>query len=326
MTIFLTDKTALDFWKWKATTLSSLENPVRIRQSRVYGSPNPSSDIRIACSHFRRGDEPISVLVSTNNDLRHSNGIKYHKCSASLAPYSFCRLDRDLYVSTPEHLFVRYAQLASFIELLLIGICLMGTYTVIDGENCRISNRDEPLMKLKSLKKYLSCCRHIPGIANAKKALPYLIEGAESPKEAELALLLSLPKRYGGFNLPKPIFSMQLISKSNTNGFYSLRPDLCWPKAKIAIEYESKTWHSGEERFEQDSLRRNTIRSLGWDVTTVTRKEIGSLDKIEMIAESIRLRMGLKKDTRGNSFDKRLALRSEMNRIEKRRGTTDFWN
>jgi hypothetical protein len=48
------------------------------------------------------------------------------------------------------------------------------------------------------------------------------------------------------------------------------RPDLSYPDAKIALEYDSDRWHTGTARRHADADRRNRLRALGWTVIEVT--------------------------------------------------------
>lgn len=72
----------------------------------------------------------------------------------------------------------------------------------------------------------------------------------------------------------------------------SITVDMLWPKSKLAIEYESTAWHHGDSKFIQDSIRRNDIRSLGYDVTTITIDEYKSTSKMNNIAKTIASKLG----------------------------------
>jgi very-short-patch-repair endonuclease len=48
------------------------------------------------------------------------------------------------------------------------------------------------------------------------------------------------------------------------------RPDLSYPDAKIALEYDSDRWHTGTAQRHADAERRNRLRAVGWTVIEVT--------------------------------------------------------
>ena len=76
------------------------------------------------------------------------------------------------------------------------------------------------------------------------------------------------------------------------SGKRSFRCDLCWPDAKIDVEYQSDSEHRGESRRIDDSRRTNALMSMGWHVIGVTNSEASSLSSLSTIAGSVRRRLG----------------------------------
>lgn len=48
------------------------------------------------------------------------------------------------------------------------------------------------------------------------------------------------------------------------------RLDLAYPAQRVDVEFESLRWHTGRERLEVDSERRNRLRAAGWRIVHVT--------------------------------------------------------
>ena len=65
------------------------------------------------------------------------------------------------------------------------------------------------------------------------------------------------------------------------------RCDLCWPDAKVAMEYQSRESHSGEASRIGDSRRANALASMGWTIVEVTNDELDSLAAMDTIAETV---------------------------------------
>ena len=63
------------------------------------------------------------------------------------------------------------------------------------------------------------------------------------------------------------------------------RCDLCWPEAKLDVEYQSRESHSGEKKRIEDSRRANALASMGWTVVSVTNDELDSLAATDAIAD-----------------------------------------
>lgn len=327
--MFFTDKTALDFWRWHATTRSTFEHPIPAGKIRVHGTPDPHADIVSACSHFKQ-DGPIKILVPTNGARRRSKGIECRMSATALPGGSFWKLAEGVYVSSPEHLFMRYARTASLIELIAIGYSLTAGYATIHGT---LSSLQEPMTTIARLSRYVAASAGVKGVPLARQALSHVIPGSASPRETELAMLLSLPKRYGGYGLPKPELNMQITAGKRMSGHVqgmSKRPDLLWASAKVAVEYESDQWHGGGEKFVADSKRRNDMRHMGYDVITVTNDEFRSIERMDRIAGDLRRRLGMRRGREPASFSQRhyelRRLFAGMEGEARRSGLSDFWD
>ena len=61
------------------------------------------------------------------------------------------------------------------------------------------------------------------------------------------------------------------------SGKKSFRCDLCWPEARLDVEYQSKENHEGELSRIRDSRRANALAAMGWTVLGVTNDELNTL-------------------------------------------------
>jgi hypothetical protein len=80
----------------------------------------------------------------------------------------------------------------------------------------------------------------------------------------------------GGFGLPWPTFNeAQPVNGRARRLWVSdfIAPDLLWKDAKLCIEYDSDTHHSGSERIARDASRRDVLEELGLRVVTVTSEQ-----------------------------------------------------
>ena len=85
--------------------------------------------------------------------------------------------------------------------------------------------------------------------------------------ESQLALMLSLPCRMGGYGLSKPLLNARLKN--------SLREaDLLWLENKLVVEYESNQHHATVESPGKDSTRRTEIELLGFRIITATNEQV----------------------------------------------------
>jgi hypothetical protein len=66
--------------------------------------------------------------------------------------------------------------------------------------------------------------------------------------------------------LPRPVRQHEI----RVGGKVVAKPDLSYPEARVALEYDSDRWHTGVARRHADAERRNRLHALGWAVIEVT--------------------------------------------------------
>ena len=74
----------------------------------------------------------------------------------------------------------------------------------VDRDELLVSMNSEPPTSKSKLTEYLGTIDTSYGIDKARTAVGKLMDGSASPRETAVALMLSLPTRMGGFELPKP--------------------------------------------------------------------------------------------------------------------------
>ena len=105
------------------------------------------------------------------------------------------------------------------------------------------------------------------GIASLRKLLKQVtVRPTES--HFELRLLQALRKA----SLPPPERQFEITDAGRLLG----RVDFAYPWAKVAIEADSYTFHSGRDAWEAGLARRNALTSLGWLVIHVTYRQLES--------------------------------------------------
>lgn len=124
----------------------------------------------------------------------------------------------------------------------------------------------------------------------AHRVASLVLGGARSPKEAQLAALLVLPRRLGGrgisgmelnhvFELPR---QAQVIAGRRT-----VEGDLYIPSIRRNIEYDSEQHHADSEQRDRDIRKANALRAIGVDVRTVTRTQLYTWNVFNALADSL---------------------------------------
>lgn len=156
----------------------------------------------------------------------------------------------DFVTTSPERAFVDSATQLSLMWLVVVGDWLV----------------HQQLTTLDRLRDYVRA-RHLDGVKRARAAIEYVIEGAESPMESVIRLMLLFAE------LPHPAVNADIF---DSGGNFLARGDLVLRKWKIVIEYDGE-WHersSAQRRRDRD--RRERLEAAGWRVIVIVASDLAS--------------------------------------------------
>lgn len=217
-------------------------------------------------------------------------------------------------VSTPEFCFLQLASRLSLAHLMQVGFELCGTYAL--AEDGPAKQRKEPLTSVGELKSFIESAPNAYGRAKALRAVRYLMDGSASPMETVLAMLLCLPYKLGGYAIPRPALNYRVdvppsMRKLADRSFCVC--DLCWPAAKLSVEYDSKRYHTDPERQDSDARRRNMLIALGYTVVTASWNQVTDGGAFNRLAQQVAKRTGKRLRYVDPAFTrKHIALRDEL--------------
>jgi very-short-patch-repair endonuclease len=108
----------------------------------------------------------------------------------------------------------------------------------------------------------------------------------QRPTESEPETLMLQALRRRG--LPEPVAQHEIW----VGGEFIARPDLAYPQAKIAIEYDSDEFHTGRVATRRDRARRHRLLSLGWVTVDVGPDDLrrGAVQVCDAIANALQRR------------------------------------
>jgi len=241
---------------------------------------------------------PLAVTVCSHSAKRPSNGVRPHQFAAPLPGSSIIRVSDGILVSSIELCFFQMASQLPLVKLIELGYELCGSYSLYSGSDTGTGQgfvQRPPLTSVKGLQALTLRMGEARWKRNALAALRYITDGSASPMETILAIQLTLPYKYGGYGFPMPqmnsrVDPVKAVKQSANRAYY--RCDLYWPEAKLAVEYDSNAFHTGEDRIDSDSRRRNVLDSAGVDMITITSRQIRDVRSFEQAARLIALKMG----------------------------------
>lgn len=287
---------------------------------------------------------PIHLIVASVNSKRKLSNAICHVSSKGITPRAFKRVvspstpsepslpsapsphspysihstpsapstSLTLYIASPEVTFLQMTKRSNIYQVLKIGYELCGHYAIHPFTGELLIRK--PRTTKNKIEKYLAATYGSHGHHLASKAFPYLCNNSASPMETKLTLLLALPPHLGGYGLPFPELNFPIFSTHRGKKIKELyRCDLCWPKEKLALEYDSHQFHSEEEKRELDSRRRIAIENHGLHVISVTKQQIYDRDSFSELAEVVAKYLGKRlRITRADKDLKRMELRNAL--------------
>jgi len=238
-------------------------------------------------------------------------GTKTKQLATSLfserVPYgAFINLGHQVCICSPLFTFMQLATKCDIVDLVRIGMELCGSYSrwhlpatagplgrerTAEGAKCTYDI--PPAMNVTYVSPFLARLAGYRGVRGAQAAARWLVNGSASPMETATYMLLCLPKRLGGYGLPKPILNPKLII-SNPDGAKERYPDLFWRGANIDVEYNSDTDHSGEWARYRDSKREVELTVANVRVLPLTRAQLMDVGGFDAFAQGLRRMLGVR--------------------------------
>lgn len=201
------------------------------------------------------------------------------------APRSLISFDDQLWLPSPELLFLQMHGHLTGLECIALGFELCGHYCPRGTEAYEYDL--PPVTSPDKLRRYLNRSAGLRHCDRARRALRFVRPSSASLRETQLALLLSLPFRYGGYAFSDPVLNRPIDVSPISGSKWSRdarRTDISWEGEPVAVEYDSNEFHSGREKIERDAKRRTLLQAAGFHVVVVTNdqlKKIAEMDRVE---------------------------------------------
>lgn len=303
MEIVVSHKSALEYWRLHRKI--EIDDSARQRRKTL---PTSIPSLAILRDTVPDGFSfPINLMVGSPEARRKSNSVRSHIYTAPIPDWCFIRIGNGISVSAPAFCFFQMASELPLANLIELGLELCGTYSLpVIGEHDAVINQtpeavhedfyNHPLLTdTYELRAHASRMKGVSGQKKVSRALRYIADGSASPMETILFMLLTLPYKLGGYGLPQPQLNRRIdCGKASLQGLSKAyyKCDLYWPKAKLAVEYDSDQYHTGAARIADDSKKRLDLAALGIDVVTVTGWQLRNIVEFEKLARLIARKLG----------------------------------
>ena len=252
-------------------------------------------------------EQPIHAFVPERAKGTSTKHLVTHVFSQQIPNGAFLDLGHGVCICTPQFAFLKLASQLEPLELLALGMELCGTYSrwnpnagsgglaaARDREDTRLCTYElPPAINTKRLTAFVARMSGQRGAIGARKVIRWVLDGSASPMETATYLLLCLPRRLGGYGLPKPVLNPVLLI-SGPDGVKKRYPDLFWYGANIDVEYNSDEEHSGEWARYRDSKREVELTVADVRVLPLTRPQLMDAHEFDGFAHGLRRMLGIR--------------------------------
>lgn len=311
--VFLDDIAALQFWRTQP-------NPRHIMRTcpqtcALHTCPSSREQLEDELARVPSLLQKHMMVSDPHRRFEHA-GYAYTVTSRQLPQNSFYIVADGIAVACPELMFMQLARKLPVVLGVKLGYELCGTYSPARDELGNAVERRVPLASARQLRDFCLENRQLPGSVATLKALPHVLEASASAMETDTAMLMTLPRRYGGFALPCPLMNHEIAfddTAARIAGTSCARADMCWPNARLDVEYDSETWHNDAQALRHDKARTNALVHMGYTVIAITRIQYASAMLFEDIVTDIAGRIGHRMRTpSGSDLLKRCELRRTL--------------
>ena len=263
--------------------------PPRVKQAELPAQHEQGETSSQLADFIRLEQTRMDVLVASAPGRRNDADTHCHVWSAPVPENSFLKAAPSVYVSSPEFCFLQMAGSLSLPKLIQLGFELCGCY-VIDARTRRGFTRTKrPMTTPVHLAKYLQATTKCYGHAKAMRALRWIVENSWSPMETDITILLTLPTRMGGYQMPLPKLNHRIDLPSELQqraGVAGYCLDMVWPNL-TSLEFNGVEDHLSPISAGRDRTREMILRRMGIQLIVVTQYQVLRADEFDTTVKSL---------------------------------------
>ncbi len=147
--------------------------------------------------------------------------------------------------------------------------------------------------------------KYLGGLKRARRLAPFIVEGAGSPLETNMVMIICLPPELGGEGWRIPYLNRRIAlspSAQLLSGSSFCVGDQVWPDSKLVLEENGKEYHADRDGFAEHSGRRAALESMGYIVQEITYAQMSHYEQLEAILLSIATQFGFSLQPRTPAF------------------------
>lgn len=162
-----------------------------------------------------------------------------------------------------------------------------------------------PITTHERLELEITRMKYLGGLKRARQLTPFIVEGAGSPLETNMVMIICLPPELGGEGWRIPYLNRRIAlspSAQLLSGSSFCVGDQVWPDSKLVLEENGKEYHTDRDGFAEHSGRRAALESMGYIVQEITYAQMSRYEQLEAILLSIAAQFGFSLQPRTSAF------------------------
>ena len=300
MRLVLCGITAYEFWRSSQSILPPDFTGFLCANALSSFSDMSCKQISDAIERFEGNtSEPLHVLVADSSDRRHAPMVVTH-CLPSgvrLPKGSIYQVSDEISVVSPGLCFLQLAQTFNDLQLVRAGCDLTALFKREFNRNRDLITLNDNLFTKLDLITYLNSFPNCRGLKRAKELAGYVVERTKSPREESMDLLISMPTKRGGYQIPG-IQANVIIPLSEGQQALAQREhlecDVVLPNGDL-LEYNSSTFHDSEEDLVFDFEKISAMQTVGRTVFPISTRQFSNFEAFDLIMSGVLERQNLRR-------------------------------
>lgn len=293
--LFIGYSSALYFWLRGSRGLWPAE-PCRITSiARCAYNANDVQSFLLPRDAF--GPAPLHIMVDAAAKRRNTPFQTSHVWAGTFPERCFVPIGHDVFVAAPALCYLQAAASLPFFDLAELGFELCGGYSRTPGIGKGFIQRDFTLATPSIMKALVDKLSYSDGSKRAAAVLDYVMPNSKSPAETDMAVKTVFPRLRGGYGFPLAELNPEIPLTDEAAAIAHrpvVYPDELWRKEKVSLEYDSTLHHERAEDRTRDSLKRNALACMGYNVITVTPSQLKSVSEFHGIAIELARHLGIR--------------------------------
>ena len=238
----------------------------------------------------------VDFTVSKNSERYQTKGCNIHLCQIDLPPGAVVFRDGKM-IASPEMVFLQLAPKLNIQRLILLGLQLCSYPPGKDTD--AITTKEK-------LKAFLEMSFWHRGHLKALRAVKYIENGSASIMESISYMIFTLPHALGGYGIGGVVFNFEIKLRNEAAkrlGQQRCFLDLYYKSIKLAIEYDSFTFHNSPSEQGRDAVRSAILQRHGINVMHLGTIQIYDREACTDFAINLAQRLGKRIDIRTKKFN-----------------------